>query len=95
MQSGTADTNKTKPNEKLKHILLEHDTNPEVQEKIKVAFAEGYIANYPTAAPGLRNVLLKGISKFFMYVFLFGFALIVIDATNFGRSKYCIVSNKY
>ena len=89
MQSGTADTIKTKPNEKLKHILLEHDTNPEVQEKIKVAFAEGYIANYPTAAPGLRNVFLKGISKFVIYVFLF--ALIVLATTNFGRSKYCII----
>ena len=78
-----------KSSEKLRVLMADTELSPSVQEKLKVAFAEGYMAH--TAKPGsssmwrwLRYILT---SVFIMTVALLIFNILITTAT--GGKLYC------
>ena len=71
--SGVSDI---KSSEKLRMMMADADLSPAVQEKLKVAFAEGYMAHL--AKPG-GSSLLKWLRYIMTSVFIMTVALLIFN----------------
>lgn len=67
-----------KKTERFKSIVDDFDSNPEFQEKLKVAFAEGYTAR-ERREPDMKSTLMNRIFRVFFYLFLLWVILQVIQ----------------
>ena len=71
---------KAKQSDKFKNLVGEYDTSPEIQEKIKIAFAEGYSANDRKEDPmsgwpkRAMRVVLWGVTLWLLFQIIQGYS---------------------
>ncbi|XP_046570348.1 ATP-dependent zinc metalloprotease YME1L-like isoform X2 [Haliotis rubra] len=53
---------------KFQNIVKAHESNPEFQDRLKVAFAEGYHANSKQESPDTKNSMLNRTLRFLFYM---------------------------
>lgn len=68
----------SKKTDHFKSLVDDFEANPEVQEKLKVAFAEGYTAR-ERREPDIKNTMVNRIFRVFFYLFLLWVILQVIQ----------------
>jgi len=86
--SGVSDT---KSSEKLRMMMADTDLSPAAQEKLKVAFAEGYLAhlNKPGGSSLVKWIRYIMTSVLIMTVALLLFNILINTATG-GRVHICV-----
>ncbi|XP_074652973.1 ATP-dependent zinc metalloprotease YME1L-like [Tubulanus polymorphus] len=61
------DATKLKETDQFKSMLSELETAPHLQDKLKIAFAEGYAINKKKDTSGIRSPLVQRLMKAFLY----------------------------
>lgn len=78
-----------KPSDKFKSLVSEADLTPAVQDKLKIAFAEGYMAKDKKESPGSVSSWSRRILKFAWYGLIIWLVLQILQTyTAIGGSKY-------
>jgi hypothetical protein len=83
---------KSKTTDKLKSMLQDYETSPEMQEKLKIAFAEGYTTHEKKRSVSKSTWTTK-ILRGFMYAIGFYCIIQLIQVfSTVGGSKYSMYS---
>ena len=81
----------SKSTDKLKSLMGEPiDTSSNVQDKMKIAFAEGYLANDQKKEPVSSNLFARRLGRIFFYALTFYIGLQLLQMyTSMGGSECC------
>lgn len=78
--------------DKMRNLLHQGEATPEQQQKIKVAFAEGYMANDKKEGEPTKNTFLSRTLRVFVYLCAFWLAIQVLQIFSaMGGSKLVLL----
>lgn len=84
-----------KPSDKFKSLVSEADLTPAVQDKLKIAFAEGYMAKDKKESPGTVSSWSRRILKFAWYGLIIWLVLQILQTyTAIGDMKISVLKGE-